>query len=131
MNPLIHEVFQKTRLLQKELNQALKQHNLFASQWTVLYCVYRHGELTLTDIWKYLNVEAPTITRTVTRLETLGWLRTFAGKDRREKFVQLTEEATAKLPEIEATILAFEKRAVGSLTEEEQNLLLTLLKKME
>ncbi len=36
MNPLFHEVFQKTRLLSKELNQVLKEYDLFASQWTVL-----------------------------------------------------------------------------------------------
>lgn len=131
MNPLFHMIFQKTRLLQKNLNQALKEHNLFSSQWTVLYCVHQHGEMTLTDIWKYLNVEAPTITRTVSRLETLGWLSTFSGKDRREKFVRLSENAIAKFPEIQETIIKFEQQAVEGLTEEEQAHLLQLLKKME
>ena len=34
----------------------------------------KHKEMTLTQIWKYLNVEAPTITRTVNRLAELGWI---------------------------------------------------------
>ena len=76
MNPLFHEIFQKTRLLSKELNLVLKEYDLFASQWTVLYCVHQHEEMILTNIWRYLNVEAPTITRTVSRLEELGWLKT-------------------------------------------------------
>lgn len=131
MNPVIHEIFQKTRLLSKELNNALKEHDLFASQWTVLYCVYQHGEMTLTDIWKYLNVEAPTITRTVKRLEELGWLKTYPGKDRREKIVQLSEEAKSRLPAIESTIERFEQEALEKLNEKEQAHLMELLKKLD
>lgn len=130
MNPVIHEIFQKTRLLSKELNHALKEHDLFASQWTVLYCVYQHGEMTLTDIWKYLNVEAPTITRTVRRLEELGWLKTYAGKDRREKMVRLSAEAETRLPDIKDSIERFEKKAMDHLNANEQLLLMELLKKL-
>ncbi|UZM96996.1 MarR family transcriptional regulator [Lysinibacillus sp. MHQ-1] len=41
--------------------------------------------MTLTQIWKYLNVEAPSITRAITRLETLGWVERLDGEDKREK----------------------------------------------
>ncbi len=131
MNPVIHEIFQKTRLLTKELNTTLKKHDLFASQWTVLYCVYQYGEMTLTDICKYLNVEAPTITRTVKRLEELGWLKTCAGKDRREKMVRLAEEAETRLPHIKDSIEQFEERTMEKLTKEEQTMLMELLKKLD
>lgn len=130
MNPLIHELFQRSRLLSKELNQALKEHGLFAAQWTVIYCIYQHGEMTLTQIWKYLNVEAPTITRTVTRLEQMGWLETREGKDRREKYVRLTESSNVRLSEIKKTIIQFEEQSLKNLTEEEEQLLVRLLKKM-
>src|SRR5690606_5851570 len=99
--PLFHALFQKTRLLSKELNAVLKEHDLFASQWTVLYCIYEHGNMSLTEIWKYLNVEAPTVTRTVNRLAELGWLTIEEGKDRRERIVKLSEQAVASFPEIE------------------------------
>lgn len=131
MNPLFHEIFQKTRLLSKELNLVLKEYDLFASQWTVLYCVHSHGEMILTDVWKYLNVEAPTITRTVSRLEELGWLTTHEGKDRREKIVRLTEEAVAKFPLIEACIIQFENEFLKGLSSEEQVILRELLKKLD
>ena len=130
MNPLFHEIFQKTRFLSRELNQVLKEHGLFAAQWTVLYCVYEHGEMTLTQVWKYVNVEAPTITRTVNRLEELGWLSTREGKDRREKIVRLSEDAAAKFPTIEASIIQFENGFLKGLTDEEQVILMKLLKKM-
>ncbi|MFS0689194.1 MarR family transcriptional regulator [Sporosarcina sp. 179-K 8C2 HS] len=130
MNPIIHELFQRSRKLGKELNSALKQHGLFAAQWTVIYCVYQHGEMTLTQIWRYLNVEAPTITRTVNRLEQMGWLATREGKDRREKYVSLTENATVRLSEIKETIIQFEEQSLKSLTEEEKELLMKVLKKI-
>ena len=53
MNPLFHEVFQKTRLLSKELNLVLKEYDLFASQWTVLIlCSSTRGN----DINEYMEV---------------------------------------------------------------------------
>ena len=131
MNPLFHDIFQMTRLLNKEVNHALKKHELFASQWTVLFCIHQHGEMTLTQIWKYLNVEAPTITRTVNRLERLGWLTTHEGKDRREKIVRLSEETIAKFPEIEASIIRFENEFLKGLSNEEQVQLMALLNKMD
>lgn len=130
MNPLIHELFQRSRLLSKDLNHVLKEHGLFAAQWTVIYCVYQHGEMTLTQIWKYLNVEAPTITRTVNRLEEMGWLVTREGKDRREKFVSLTENANLQLSDIKETIIRFEEQSLKGLSEEEEKLLMELLKKI-
>lgn len=130
MNPLIHEIFQKYRLLNKQLNQSLKEHQLFASQWTVIFCVYQHGEMTLTDIWKYLNVEAPTITRTVSRLKELGWLEIVSGKDRRAKNVRLSQKAFDQLPEIIVSITQFEHEAMKNLTDEEQAFLMKLLNKI-
>jgi DNA-binding MarR family transcriptional regulator len=130
MNPLIHELFQRTRFLSKELNLALKQHGLFAAQWTVIYCVNIHGEMTLTQIWKYLNVEAPTVTRTVNRLEEMGWLETREGKDRREKYVRLTENAMLQLTDIQKTIIRFEEQSLKGLTEKEEEVLMELLKKI-
>jgi MarR family transcriptional regulator, transcriptional regulator for hemolysin len=131
MNPLFHEVFQKTRFLSKELNLVLKEYDLFASQWSVLYCVHRHDEMILTNIWRYLNVEAPTVTRTVSRLEELGWLKTHEGNDRREKMVRLSEEAVVKFPVIEASIIQFENEFLGNLSSEEQAMLIALLKKLD
>ena len=74
MNPLFHILFQQNRYLVNQLNAVLKKHGLFNAQWTLLFLLNQNGPMTLTAIWKYLNVEAPTVTRTVTRLETLGWV---------------------------------------------------------
>ena len=131
MNPVFHALFQKSRYLTNCLNETLKQHNLFSSQWAILYCLHTHGPMTLTQIWKYLNVEAPSITRAVARLETLGWVQRVDGADKREKIVTLTGMAEESLPAIEQTILAFEDEMIGSMTIEEQQQFMNLLQKMK
>ena len=131
MNPLFHALFQKSRYLTNCLNEVLKQHNLYSSQWTILYCLHNHGSMTLTQIWKYLNVEAPSITRAITRLETLGWVLRIDGEDKREKIVTLSPYAEEHLPVITKTILVFEEEMVGALSVEEQQQFMILLEKMK
>lgn len=131
MNPIFHALFQKSRYLTNCLNDVLKQHQLYSSQWTILYCLYEHGPMTLTQIWKYLNVEAPSVTRAIVRLEELGWVERMDGQDKREKIVTLSAMAEERLPTITETILAFEAEMVGSLTVEEQVQFINLLQKMK
>lgn len=131
MNPLFHTFFQQYRHLINHLNDALKEHGLFSSQWTILFVLKERGPMTLTAIWKYLNVEAPTVTRTVSRLETLGYVKREEGTDRREKIVRLTDEGLALMPEVEASVLAFEAAMMANLTKEEAAQLEHLLGKMK
>ncbi|MCI2455296.1 MarR family winged helix-turn-helix transcriptional regulator, partial [Listeria monocytogenes] len=70
----LYQIHQGARLLSKKANEALAAYDLYMSQWTVLFCLDTFGPKTQKDIWTYLNVEAPTITRTVTRLEANGWV---------------------------------------------------------
>ena len=37
--------------------------------------------MTQKEIWQYLNVEAPTVTRTIVRLEESGWINRREGTD--------------------------------------------------
>lgn len=131
MNPLFHTFFQQYRFLINHLNDALKEHGLFSSQWTILYVLKERGPMTLTAIWRYLDVEAPTVTRTVARLETLGLVKREEGADRREKIVHLTDEGLALMPEVEASVLAFEAAMMANLTEGEVIQLERLLRKMK
>lgn len=130
MNSIFHALFQKTRFLNKELNETLKVYDLFAAQWSVLFCIQQHGEMTLTQIWKYLNVEAPTITRTVNRLVKLGWLETAQGRDRREKIVRLTTDAMEKFQTIETVMYEVEKEMLKNLSDEEQKFFISMLNKI-
>lgn len=127
---LFHEIHQKSRLSIKEVNEALKEFDLYSSQWSILFCLKQFGSMTQKEIWQYLNVEAPTVTRTIVRLEKSGWIFRREGKDKRERIVQLSPFAEQKMPGIEERIRQTEETLVSSLSDEEQDLLLALLKKI-
>ncbi|MDQ0298952.1 DNA-binding MarR family transcriptional regulator [Salibacterium salarium] len=127
---LFHLLNQKVRLFSKEMNDYLQQHNLYSSQWTILYILLENGPMTQTDIWKYLQVEAPTITRTLTRMEKSGWIIKKLGNDKREKIILLTDEAREKLDLIQQSVQQFENDFTTNLTTNEQQELYRLLKKL-
>lgn len=127
---LFHEIHQKSRLSVKEVNEALKEFDLYSTQWSILFCIRQFGPMTQKEIWQYLNVEAPTVTRTVARLEESGWVERREGVDKRERIVYLSERAEEAVPQITKRILEVEEKLVSSLTENEQAQLIELLKKI-
>jgi DNA-binding MarR family transcriptional regulator len=72
-------------------------------------------------------VEAPTVTRTLTRLEKSGWVIRKLGTDKREKVVVLTEKAKNTLPDVEQTVRTFEQDMTKRLSQEQQLCLRELL----
>ncbi|AQQ51992.1 MarR family winged helix-turn-helix transcriptional regulator [Planococcus lenghuensis] len=128
---LFHEIHQKARLSAKEVNEALKEYGLFSSQWGILTLLDRRGAMSQTAIWQYLNVEAPTVTRTLARLEETGWVVRKKGRDKRERMAYLTEKAKQLLPEISVQVSKLEAELTAELTEQEQQQLLLLLKKIK
>ena len=131
LNELFHMFFQQNRYLVNKLNEVLKPHGLFSSQWTILFLLHQDGPMSLTAIWKYLNVEAPTVTRTVNRLETLGWVERQYGMDKREKIISLTKKGLEQFPPIAASVRSFEQEIEKKLSQEDQELLKGILKKIE
>ena len=131
MNPLLPKIFQANRYFIQEINDKLKPFGIFYSQWSILYLVDHYGAMTLTEIWQQLNVEAPTVTRTVTRLESLGWIERQQGADKRAKIITLTKEGQEKMPAIVEAVMGYEAMISQKLTAEEQQQLLYLLAKMK
>lgn len=129
-NLVFHEMHQKARLSIKEVNEALKEYGLYSAQWSILFCLKRFGIMTQTEIWQYLNVEAPTVTRTLVKLEQRNFINRKEGKDKRERIVELTEEAIYLIPKIEGKIAEVEGRLLQSLSDDEVNELTRLLKKL-
>lgn len=127
---LFHEIHQKSRLSVKEVNDALKEFDLYSSQWSILFCLKQFGPMTQKGIWQYLNVEAPTVTRTVLRLEQSGWVVRKEGDDKRERIVHLSDHAEGKVEDIEQRIREVEEKLLASLSEEEQRQLMKLLQKI-
>ncbi|GAA0440950.1 MarR family transcriptional regulator [Virgibacillus sp. AGTR] len=127
---LLHLLNQRFRFFTKEMNNRLSDHGLFASQWSIIFCIDRFGPMTQTEIWKYLNIEAPTVTRTLSRLERSGWITRKQGTDKRERVIELTDYASNKIPIVRETMDQFDNDMVASLTYDEKVQLYTLLTKL-
>lgn len=127
---IFHLINQRARLLAKEMNDHLKDHGLYAAQWSIIFCLDRFGPMSQTDIWKYLHVEAPTITRTITRMEQNGWIVRTSGVDKRERIIELTPHARQKIPVIRNKMEELEDSLLADLTANEKEQLQHLLNKI-
>ena len=101
---LFHTLHQLSRHLTNKLNESLKPMGLYSAQWAVIFVLKNKGSLTQKELCDYLFVEAPPITRTIQRLVKQGYVKQVPGKDKRERHVQLTEEALKEYPLWESVV---------------------------
>jgi MarR family transcriptional regulator, transcriptional regulator for hemolysin len=123
---LFHTLHQLSRQLTNNLNEALKPFGLYNAQWSVLFVLHTKGSLTQKELSEYLFVEAPPMTRTIQRLVKQGYVRQIPGKDKREKFIQLTDEAVKEFPIWEHAVTECNQSLLKDLPETSQQELLTL-----
>ena len=115
----------------KQLNDQLAQHNLFHSQWAIIYYLKHHGPSTLVDISNYLNVEKPTITRTVTRLEERVLIEQIPSDNKREKRIQLSGAGEEIYNSSIRTVSRFEQSVLTGISEDEMQMTMEVLNKMQ
>lgn len=101
---LFHTLHQLSRHLTNKLNETLKPFGLYSAQWSVLFVLKTKGSLTQKELCEYLFVEAPPMTRTIQRLVKQGYVKQVPGKDKREKYIQLTDEALNAYPQWEQAV---------------------------
>jgi MarR family transcriptional regulator, transcriptional regulator for hemolysin len=128
---LIHLLNQRVRYINKKLNERLQEHGLYNSQWSIMYYLYKNGTKTQKEIMNYFHVNAPTITRTVKRMEENGWVSRVEGQDRRERYIELTKEAKEKYKKIENTVSIHDEEILINLSEKEKEALFEMLLKIE
>lgn len=108
------------RPFENNLNIQLNKHDLHRAQWSILYYLNNYGSATLVELANYQSVEKPTITRTIARLEELGYVEHVPSKDKREKRMRLTELGKKVYSEVRVTIDQYEQEILQGITEEEQ-----------
>ncbi|MEB2494218.1 MULTISPECIES: MarR family winged helix-turn-helix transcriptional regulator [Peribacillus] len=108
------------RPFENNLNIQLNKHDLHRAQWSILYYLNNYGSATLVELANYQSVEKPTITRTIARLEELGYVEHVPSKDKREKRMRLTELGKKVYSEVRVTIDQYEQDILKGITEEEQ-----------
>lgn len=115
-----HQLLLLYRPFENHLNLQLAKHDLYRAQWSILYYLSNNDSATLVELSHYQSVEKPTITRTINRLEELGFVEHIPGKDKREKRMQLTDLGKAVYKDVRVTIDQFEQDILQGITEEEQ-----------
>lgn len=108
------------RPFENRLNHALSKHHLYRAQWSIMYYLNNDASVTLVELSHYLGVEKPTVTRTIAKLEEMGYLEPVPTKDKREKRMQLTDTGRKVYQEVRATIDDFEQEILRGISEEEQ-----------
>ena len=82
----------------------------------LLIILENNGPSSLVDISSYHNIEKPSITRRVQRLEERRLIDVLPGKDRREKMIKLTESGEELSPEVPKKNNTFGARSNGRNT---------------
>ena len=108
------------RPFENRLNVHLAEHQLYRAQWSILYYLAQNGTATLVELSHYMSVEKPTITRTISRLEELGYVEHVPGKDKREKRMQLSDAGKKVYQDVRVTIDQYEQEILAGITEHQQ-----------
>lgn len=130
MKGFFQHYFRLYRPLITSLNALLSPFELSYSLWQVVYYLKKNGASTLVDISTYFDVEKPSITRRVRRLEELQMVEQIPGADRREKIIQLTKTGEAVYRECRNKITALENSLMEGISGEEQSVIFQSLPKV-
>ena len=128
------EFFNEYRLMYRpftnQLNLQLEKYQLFSSQWGVLRLLMDQGPHSLVKIANFMYIEKPSVTRLIQKLVELRYVETVAGKDKREKLVQLTEHGENTVREIQAYLKPFLEESLAGVAEKDIEIATQVLAKI-
>ena len=122
-----HHNLQFSRTFTKKLNEQLAKVDLFHSQWMILFYLKQYGSSTMVEISNYLDVEKPTVTRTVNRLEERKFVERIRGNDKRERRIQLTDLGEETYLKAREAVEEFELHLMEGLPEDDRMAMLRTL----
>jgi DNA-binding MarR family transcriptional regulator len=130
--PLSHAVFRVARLHKMMAGQLLRGIGLYPAQELVMMRLWTAGPQRHVDLVRMLESEAPTMTRTIQRLEKTGLVRTSrSSADRRSIIVEATDESLSLRKSVEDAWTELEARTVGSCDEARRKEILEALAALE
>src|SRR5690606_17083302 len=130
--PLSQAVFRLARLHKSVAAQLLRDTGLRPGQELVLMTLWDAGPQRLVDLVQTLDSDAPTMTRSIARLERAGLVaRSRSPHDGRVVIVQATEKSLPLRPQVDAAWARLEHLTAGSASEQRQAELLGALRELE
>jgi DNA-binding MarR family transcriptional regulator len=79
------------RAVTHHYDEALRPVGVRITQFTLLQMLARIGPLTQGALGDQLAMDSTTLSRTLRPVERAGWIRSKPGKDRRERYLELTK----------------------------------------
>lgn len=128
---LISKIHEKgDKFIVEQLNaNGIKE--LVPSHGDILAVLYQHKKLTMKEIAQKINRTKPTVTVLVNKLEKLGFVkREKSSEDSRLTYILTTQKGDEFKPVFEKISEDLNKMLYKNLSEQEANLLDSLLKKM-
>lgn len=123
---------QAARALRTVLSRSLAESGLYAGQDGVILALAEQDGLTAGQLAAHLGVKAPTMTRTIGRMEAQGFvMRSEDGEDGRLTKVFLTESGRASVTRIEQSVAACGELALKDFSGKEIRTLMRLLRALD
>lgn len=120
------------RLSRTALAARLMAHGFYAGQDQIMICLDREDGQTPGQLAARLGVRPPTVTKTINRLQSQGYVEKRASEtDARQANIFLTEDGRSAIHSIEKAVRKNEKQALKGLDKKEQKTLLKLLGRIE
>ncbi|WP_173918455.1 MarR family winged helix-turn-helix transcriptional regulator [Halobacillus sp. Marseille-Q1614] len=118
MSLVFHHLQQLARSVNQYLNQALKDEDIYMSHWAVIFQLHQYDQLTQKELKEKLNIEGPPLSRTIKRLEELGYVSKKSHEDKRTHALMLTEKGKSSYSRWEAAIQTAENELIQKFGEE-------------
>lgn len=130
--PLSHAIFRVARLHKMFAGQLLRETGLYPGQELLMMSLWDHGPQRQVDLVRALDSDAPTVARSVRRLERAGFVRrTPSPTDRRAVVIEATRASVPLRRTVERIWADLETLTVGAMDEPERSDVLRALLRLE
>ncbi|QDQ98530.1 MarR family winged helix-turn-helix transcriptional regulator [Tomitella fengzijianii] len=130
--PVSHAIFRVARLHKTLAGQLLREVGMYPNQELVMMRLWAEGPQRQVDLVRMLESEAPTMTRTIKRLEKAGLVRTSRSpEDGRVVIVEATGQSRALRAEVERAWSTLEASTIGEWTAGQRTAALDALAALE
>ena len=129
---ILHRLQSTARLTRTALAMRLLGHGFYAGQDAVMLQLAHEDGLSPSILAKRLGVRPPTITKTISRLQTQGFVKKEgSATDQRQAHIFLTDTGNEAIKAIEKSIRKTEKDAMKGFDKKERKALIKMLSRLE
>ncbi len=122
-----------SRTCRKTVSKSVAHLDLTESRWRVMIHMALLGEgCTQQILAESLEIEMPSLTRTIKQLETAGLIKRIVDdKDKRSRLLYFTPMGKGRMNDIESTLAALRDEVYAGISDEELNTMALCINKIE